>query len=399
MPCLPVRRTENRAFAPRRRVSHVARLDPSKGSLRAEIDALKERQREQDAFLEALQDPLRKDLAMRVLQDRNCAGSAGGAESTRQDETAIEQNGTVHHSTADRSTGENVRAAYGNALQSSASSLTTRSLVAASPHMDAAPMESDAVVTSGDAGSFSLSSVAPGTVGQIAVSVQESQMPFLARGGHKPQADGNMHTLVSDDGDHKLHRPAFICWGQLAELKGKPASPSCGQSAMDTASGDIWLQQGFLPNQSNNDTTCQPRTFSDTLRSYNIFVRLLHVFGPFKYHKHVDHYLTQDDLLSEGVPVEGSSAREPHRNPSTRSWHKQKNAIADLQATAYCAEAYSEALRQEHTQILSQVHDLHDALLKHVDCDDPAISMWLRHKREAMGGSGFGEIRSDGEVT
>ncbi|KAM0273171.1 hypothetical protein ACHAQH_008441 [Verticillium albo-atrum] len=105
----------------------------------------------------------------------------------------------------------------------------------------------------------------------------------------------------------------------------------------------------------------------------------------------------QDDILPEGVPIRSSGARERHRIASARSWLKQKNEVADLHAAAYSAKAYREALRQEHAQILIQVHDLNEALLKHVDCNEPAISMWLRRKREAMNTRGLRETGFDDE--
>ncbi|KAG7150080.1 Conidial development protein fluffy like [Verticillium longisporum] len=50
---------------------YQARIHRSKRSLRDEIEVLKQRQREQDALLEALQDPLRRDAALRMLQERS----------------------------------------------------------------------------------------------------------------------------------------------------------------------------------------------------------------------------------------------------------------------------------------------------------------------------------------
>ncbi|KAM0273203.1 hypothetical protein ACHAQH_008415 [Verticillium albo-atrum] len=83
---------------------------------------------------------------------------------------------------------------------------------------------------------------------------------------------------------------------------------------------------------------------------------------------------TLNKPLRIGVPINGTSARERHRIASARSWRKQKNAISDLQATVSLVEAQREVLHREYSRVLSQVHDLYDALLKHVDCNEPAIS-------------------------
>ncbi|KAM0605318.1 hypothetical protein ACHAP0_009128, partial [Verticillium nonalfalfae] len=88
-------------------------------------------------------------------------------------------------------------------------------------------------------------------------------------------------------------------------------------------------------------------------------------------------------VTADAAPIESADARERHRIASARSWSKQKSAIADLQATVSRVEAQHAALRQEYTQVLNQVHDVHNALLKHVGCNDPAISMWLKQDQEA----------------
>lgn len=88
-------------------------------------------------------------------------------------------------------------------------------------------------------------------------------------------------------------------------------------------------------------------------------------------------------VTADTAPIESADARERHRIASARSWSKQKSAIADLQATVSRVEAQHAALRQEYTQVLNQVHDVHNALLKHVGCNDPAISMWLKQDQEA----------------
>lgn len=78
-----------------------------------------------------------------------------------------------------------------------------------------------------------------------------------------------------------------------------------------------------------------------------------------------------------------SQSRERHRLASARNWHKQKQATVDLQATKMRVEAQHAALRDEYNEVLGQVQQIKHALLGHAACNDPAIKMWL--KREADG--------------
>ncbi|KAM0278702.1 hypothetical protein ACHAQH_004995 [Verticillium albo-atrum] len=94
-----------------------------------------------------------------------------------------------------------------------------------------------------------------------------------------------------------------------------------------------------------------------------------------------------ENFTASTTPSEGGDARERHRVASARSWSKQKTAIADLQETVYRVEAQHNALRHEYTEVQHQVLEVHNALLKHVGCNDPAISQWLKRERKDVAGT------------
>lgn len=107
------------------------------------------------------------------------------------------------------------------------------------------------------------------------------------------------------------------------------------------------------------------------------------------------HRTSVSSVTSTGQPR--SQSRERHRLASARNWHKQKQATADLQATKARVEAQHAALKEEYSEVLSQVQQVKHALLGHANCGDPAIKMWL-HKEASGVLTGYQNPLTDGEA-
>ncbi|KAK1989943.1 hypothetical protein LX36DRAFT_676228 [Colletotrichum falcatum] len=87
----------------------------------------------------------------------------------------------------------------------------------------------------------------------------------------------------------------------------------------------------------------------------------------------------QENLADGGPPDQEppSHDRERHRRASARNWQKQKQQMADLEVAMRLAESRNRELHHEHAEALGQVMDAKNALMDHAKCDHPAISNWL----------------------
>ncbi|KAM0637023.1 hypothetical protein ACHAQF_009173, partial [Verticillium nonalfalfae] len=376
-----------------------------KRSLRDEIEVLKQRQREQDALLEALQDPLRRDAALHMLQERSRAAAAMNDSELGQQQTdmPIKQEERRHSDVSSWNNFDDMRASSGSPLQGFTSSSTTRAMVSTTPQMSwtttGPSMRPDTSVTSGmETGAFQAPATTATFAGQLDHFVhsgndsepsplQHQQMPMGSYpGGSAPPLpfrmqnnDWNKEAASSQMSSQSWMGPSPGMVGhvplQQQQQQGKGAyhvggvyhpswekGPDFSGAPMNgPPDGMEWTQgPGFTP---------PPPSVS--------------FFEPVDESGRRQSMPDCSTVTADAAPIESADARERHRIASARSWSKQKSAIADLQATVSRVEAQHAALRQEYTQVLNQVHDVHNALLKHVGCNDPAISMWLKQDQEA----------------
>ncbi|KAG7140970.1 Conidial development protein fluffy like [Verticillium longisporum] len=333
---------------------YQARIHRSKRSLRDEIEVLKQRQREQDALLEALQDPLRRDAALHMLQERSRAAAAMNDSDLGQQQTdmPIKQEERRHSDVSSWNNFDDMRASSGSPLQGFTSSSTTRPMVATTPQMawttTGPSIRPDTSVTSGmETGAFQ----APATTAAFA--------DVLAALDGRVAGYGRSRTSAA-----------------TATTRQSPVNSRTNSSSTTASSGTT---QSSAPSMTSATPSVGGLPFSPSMKPP----------PPVSFFEPVDESGRRQSMpdcstvTADTAPIESADARERHRIASARSWSKQKSAIADLQATVSRVEAQHAALRQEYTQVLNQVHDVHNALLKHVGCNDPAISMWLKQDQEA----------------
>ncbi|EEY19415.1 predicted protein [Verticillium alfalfae VaMs.102] len=444
---------------------YQARIHRSKRSLRDEIEVLKQRQREQDALLEALQDPLRRDAALHMLQERSRAAAVLNDSELGQQQTdmPIKQEERRHSDVSSWNNFDDMRASSGSPLQGFTSSSTTRAMVSTTPQMSwtttGPSMRPDTSVTSGmETGAFQ----APATTARIrwsarsfrpqwerlravslqhhkcmaviqvalrpplpfrmqnndwnkeAASSQLSSQPWMGPSpgmvGHVPlqqqqqQGKGAYHVggvyhpsweKGPDFSGAPMHGPLDgMEWTQgpgftpvtnpstssfPPNLTTRPASPVNSRTNSSSTTASSGTTQSSAPSMTSATPSVGGLPFSPSMKPP----------PPVSFFEPVDESGRRQSMpdcstvTADAAPIECADARERHRIASARSWSKQKSAIADLQATVSRVEAQHATLRQEYTQVLNQVHDVHNALLKHVGCNDPAISMWLKQDQEA----------------
>ncbi|KAM0514732.1 hypothetical protein ACHAPS_009313 [Verticillium nonalfalfae] len=407
---------------------YQARIHRSKRSLRDEIEVLKQRQREQDALLEALQDPLRRDAALHMLQERSRAAAAMNDSELGQQQTdmPIKQEERRHSDVSSWNNFDDMRASSGSPLQGFTSSSTTRAMVSTTPQMSwtttGPSMRPDTSVTSGmETGAFQAPATTATFAGQLDHFVhsgndsepsplQHQQMPMGSYpGGSAPPLpfrmqnnDWNKEAASSQMSSQSWMGPSPGMVGhvplQQQQQQGKGAyhvggvyhpswekGPDFSGAPMNgPPDGMEWTQgPGFTPSSAPSMTSATPSVgglpFSPSMKP----PPSVSFFEPVDESGRRQSMPDCSTVTADAAPIESADARERHRIASARSWSKQKSAIADLQATVSRVEAQHAALRQEYTQVLNQVHDVHNALLKHVGCNDPAISMWLKQDQEA----------------
>ncbi|KAF3358479.1 Heavy metal tolerance protein [Verticillium dahliae VDG1] len=130
--------------------------------------------REQDALLEALQDPLRRDAALHMLQERSRAAAAMNDSDLGQQQTdmPIKQEERRHSDVSSWNNFDDMRASSGSPLQGFTSSSTTRPMVATTPQMawttTGPSMRPDTSVTSGmETGAFQAPATTAAFAGQL----------------------------------------------------------------------------------------------------------------------------------------------------------------------------------------------------------------------------------------
>ncbi|CRJ80669.1 hypothetical protein BN1708_000335 [Verticillium longisporum] len=444
---------------------YQARIHRSKRSLRDEIEVLKQRQREQDALLEALQDPLRRDAALRMLQERSRVAVAMNDNELGQQQTdmTIKQEERRHSDVSSWNNFDDMRASSGSPLQGFTPSSTTRPMVSTTPQMSwttTGPcMRPDTSVTSGmETGAFQAPATTAAFAGQLghfvhsgndsepsplqqqmpmgsypdgsalplpfrmqnndwnkeAASSQMSSQPWMgpspAMVGHVPlqqqqqQGKGAYHVggvyhpsweKGADFSGAPMHGPPDgMEWTQgpgftpvtnpstssfPPNLTTRPASPVNSRTNSSSTTASSGTTQSSAPSMTSATASVGGLPFSPSMKP----PPPVSFFEPVDESGRRQSMPDRSTVTADTAPIESADARERHRIASARSWSKQKSAIADLQATVSRVEAQHAALRQEYTQVLNQVHDVHNALLKHVGCNDPAISMWLKQDQEA----------------
>ncbi|KAG7141506.1 Conidial development protein fluffy like [Verticillium longisporum] len=333
---------------------YQARIHRSKRSLRDEIEVLKQRQREQDALLEALQDPLRRDAALRMLQERSRVAVAMNDNELGQQQTdmTIKQEERRHSDVSSWNNFDDMRASSGSPLQGFTPSSTTRPMVSTTPQMSwttTGPcMRPDTSVTSGmETGAFQ----APATTAAFADVLAALDGPVAGYGRSRTSA-------------------------AATTTRQSPVNSRTNSSSTTASSGTT---QSSAPSMTSATASVGGLPFSPSMKP----PPPVSFFEPVDESGRRQSMPDRSTVTADTAPIESADARERHRIASARSWSKQKSAIADLQATVSRVEAQHAALRQEYTQVLNQVHDVHNALLKHVGCNDPAISMWLKQDQEA----------------
>jgi hypothetical protein len=401
--------------------------------LRNELNALKEKQRLQETLLAALQDPQRREAALRLLETDDPMAGVDALFPPKDDlDIDPRQPDFDAHDDAGQSTSgspspsprtTNVHHFAGSPLRSNSvvSSIAARSDSFPMPamgdayadHMNPFSMSANSPIYGQFATPFhaggpkaSMSFSGPGNSGNVFApawldpslnadgsQVQQQNPPFSQSmpdwGGSMNDSfrssiggGGNPGIMMAQGGPHQLPQTS-----NLSHL-GQWDSPHPPAAAVIPSSGTATAGTGSRRLSGSHDSASSvpsansvPSLASSGASSLLSRASFAPPPPPAAAATRKQRASVSSATSTHSQPR--SQSRERHRLASARNWHKQKQATVDLQATKMRVEAQHAALRDEYNEVLGQVQQIKHALLGHAACNDPAIKMWL--KREADG--------------